>query len=54
MTYSLVIPTLWKSNLDKFYDTLQNFCEDDIVKEIIYLYKYDIYSCYCIFISNNI
>jgi acetyltransferase-like isoleucine patch superfamily enzyme len=35
MTYSVVVPTLWKSNLEKFYDTLQNFCEDDRVKEII-------------------
>jgi hypothetical protein len=35
MTYSVIIPTLWKSNLEKFYDTLQNFCEDDRVKEII-------------------
>jgi len=35
MTYSVIVPTLWKSNLDKFYDTLQNFCEDDRVKEII-------------------
>lgn len=35
MTYSVIIPTMWKSNLDKFYDTLQNFCEDDTIKEII-------------------
>lgn len=35
MTYSVIVPTLWKSNLDKFYETLQNFCEDDRVKEII-------------------
>jgi hypothetical protein len=35
MTYSVVVPTLWKSNLEKFYSTLQNFCEDDRVIEII-------------------
>lgn len=35
MTYSVIIPTLWRCNLEEFYKTLQIFGGEPQIKEII-------------------
>jgi hypothetical protein len=35
MTYSVIIPTLWRCNLLEFYKTLQIFSGEPQIKEII-------------------
>ena len=35
MTYSVIIPTMWRSNLENFYKTLKIFDEENQIKEII-------------------
>jgi hypothetical protein len=35
MTYSVIIPTLWKCNLENFYKTMLIFCGEPQIKEII-------------------
>lgn len=35
MTYSVIVPTLWKSDIIKFYETLLDFCGDKRIVEII-------------------
>ena len=35
MTYSVIIPTLWRCNLEDFYNTLRIFCGEPQIKEII-------------------
>jgi len=35
MNYSVIVPTLWKSDLEKFYETLQILCGDERVIEVV-------------------
>ena len=44
MTYSVIIPTLWKCNLEEFYNTDHLFINEDELhkfKKDLYFYKYD-------------